>query len=105
VLTEGLFLRLLGSDALSRRRYDKRRTRLAGAKNLSGNFRAFRRLRLVDLILETRSVFPSGFSDSALTPIPVLGSEIGAAKCKTAKDHGHHQVIFVHYDPPFFGES
>jgi hypothetical protein len=52
--------------------------------------------------VETRSVFPFGFSDSAVTQIPILRSEIGAAKCETAKDHGHHQVVFVHYDPPFF---
>jgi hypothetical protein len=54
---------------------------------------------------ETNTSFLFSFSGLTVTPVPVLGSEIGAAKSKAAEDHDHHQVILIHYDPPFFGES
>jgi hypothetical protein len=52
-------------------------------------------------IQQTDSEFPFNLSGLLVTPVHISGSEISTAKCDTAKDHDHHQVICANHDPPY----
>jgi hypothetical protein len=52
-------------------------------------------------IQQTDSDLLLNLSGLLVTPVHILGSEMGAAKCDTTQDHDHHQVIGIHHDLPF----
>jgi hypothetical protein len=63
-------------------------------------YNAFLWTRQFISIQQTYSEFPFNLSGLLVTPVQISGSEISTAKCDTAKDHGHHQIICVNHDPP-----